>query len=179
MANVLAELMWQLRRNKELAERALAQVDDADFFTATGGEDNSIALIVKHLAGNLRSRWRDFLVSDGEKPDRNRDAEFEQLPADTRAGLMDQWESGWRELFAALEPLNDADLDRTVTIRGEPLSVLQAVVRQVAHYAYHVGQIVLLAKHHAGDRWQSLSIPRGASAAFNSRPESYRGGRRP
>lgn len=173
MANVLAELVWQLRRNKELAERALAQVDDAGFFTAAGGEDNSIALIVKHLAGNLRSRWRDFLVSDGEKPDRNRDAEFEVLPGDSRSALMKQWEAGWRELFGALEPLTDADLDRTVTIRGEPLSVLQAVVRQVAHYAYHVGQIVLLAKHHAGDRWQSLSIPRGASAAFNRNPETY------
>lgn len=151
---------------KKLAERAMDQVADADLFTAIDGEANSIAVIVKHMAGNMRSRWTDFLTSDGEKPNRNRDSEFEDPPA-TRSGLVALWESGWDCLFSALRPLTDADLASTITIRGEKHSVLQAINRQLAHYPHHVGQIVLLAKHFAGDRWQPLSIPRRASAEFN------------
>jgi len=160
---------------KALAEGAIAQVDDAQFFEPLGPEENSIALVVKHLAGNQRSRWTDFLTTDGEKADRQRDAEFERESGDTRASLLDRWEEGWRTLFAALEPLGEADLARVVTIRGEPHSVLEAVGRQLTHYAYHVGQIVLLARHHAGPRWRSLSIPRGQSAAYevSKRGERY------
>lgn len=153
---------------KRLAERAMQQVADEQLFAALDAEANSIAIIVKHLAGNMRSRFTDFLSSDGEKPDRNRDSEFEQ-PAASRAELMAQWEAGWRIVFSALEPLTDEDLESTVRIRGEAHSVMQAINRQVAHYAYHVGQIVLLAKHAAGGRWESLSIPRGRSAEFNRR----------
>lgn len=153
---------------KKLAERAMAQVPDEHLFTAIDSEANSIAVIVKHMAGNMRSRWTDFLTTDGEKPDRNRDSEFEAPPA-TRAELFALWETGWACLISALQPLTDADLARTVTIRGEKHSVLQAINRQLAHYPHHVGQIVLLAKHFAGDRWQSLSIPRRGSADFNQR----------
>ena len=134
-------------------------------------EGNSIAIIVKHMAGNMRSRWTDFLTSDGEKPDRNRDSEFVDPPA-TRKALLEVWEAGWVRVFEALEPLTEADLERTVRIRGEAHSVMQAVNRQVAHYAHHVGQIVMLAKHFARDRWQSLSVPRNRSAEFNRRVTS-------
>lgn len=147
------------RYYKTLAERAMAQVPDEQLFEAIDEENNSIAIVVKHMAGNMRSRWTDFLTTDGEKPDRNRDGEFVE-PAGTRAELMDQWETGWAYVFGALEPLTDADLGRTVTIRGEAHSVMQAVNRQVAHYANHVGQIVMLGKHFAGSRWVSLTIPR-------------------
>src|SRR4029078_12245523 len=132
------------------------------------GEANAIAIIVKHMAGNMRSRWTDFLTSDGEKPDRNRESEFEDAPA-TREALMQLWDQGWALVFGALEPLSDADLGRTVTIRGEAHSVMQAINRQVAHYAHHVGQIVMLAKHFAGGRWESLSVPRNRSAEFNQK----------
>lgn len=169
MGNALREF----RRHKALAERAMAQVDDVAFFAAAGSDSNSLATIVKHVAGNLRSRWREFLTTDGEKPDRQRDTEFVVLEGDTRESLMMRWEEGWAFLFEALEPLSDNDLERVVTIRGEPLSVLQAVIRQLTHYAYHVGQIVLLAKAHVGDGWRSLSIPRGTSAQFNQQPAKY------
>jgi hypothetical protein len=118
------------------------------------------------MAGNMRSRWTDFLTTDGEKPDRNRDTEFGDPPA-TRDALMEIWENGWKIVFAALEPLSDADLARTVTIRGEAHSVMQAVNRQIAHYALHVGQIIFLAKHFGSEHWQSLSVPRNRSAEFN------------
>ena len=154
------------RHYKTLADRAMEQVRDEDLFAALDGESNSIAVIVKHMAGNMLSRWTDFLTSDGEKPTRDRDSEFVDPPA-TRAALLKMWEEGWACMFAALEPLTDADLERTVTIRGEPHSVMQAVNRQVAHYSYHVGQIVFLAKHLAGDRWQALTVPRNKSAEFN------------
>jgi len=154
------------RYYKKLAERAMSQVSDEQLFLELDEGANSIAIIVKHMAGNMRSRWVDFLTSDGEKPDRNRDGEFIDPPA-TREALMRLWEEGWRYVFGALEPLSDADLERKVTIRGEAHSVMQAVNRQVAHYSMHIGQIVLLAKHFAGDRWQSLSIPRNKSAEFN------------
>jgi hypothetical protein len=144
---------------KQLAERAMAQATDEQLFALLDGEANSIALIVKHMAGNMRSRWTDFLTTDGEKPDRNRDSEFEEPPA-TRQELMRTWEDGWQRVFAAVEPLTEADLARTVTIRGEPHSVMQAINRQIAHYAQHIGQIILLAKHFAGAEWKTLSIPK-------------------
>lgn len=153
---------------KKLAERAMAQVSDEQLFTAIDSEANSIAIIVKHMAGNMRSRWTDFLTTDGEKPDRNRDSEFEEAPA-TRDALLAMWEAGWGSLFSALHSVTDGDLHRKVSIRGEPHSVMQAINRQLAHYPHHIGQIVLLAKHFAGDRWQSLTIPRRGSAEFNQR----------
>ncbi len=154
------------RQIKSLAERAMAQVSDDQLTQTLDAESNSIAVIVKHLAGNMRSRWTDFLTTDGEKPDRNRDSEFEAPPF-TRAALMETWESGWSCVFAALEPLMETDLKRTVYIRAEPHSVMQAINRQIAHYAGHVGQIVFLAKHFRSSEWKSLSIPRGKSADFN------------
>src|SRR5215469_13119149 len=163
----------EFKRMKALAEGAFSQVSDEQFFAAPSEGDNSIAVIVKHVGGNLLSRWTDFLTSDGEKPGRNRDVEFEIIAGDSRESLMKLWESGWAALFSALEPLNDTDLERTVTIRGEPLTVLQAVNRQIAHYSYHVGQIVYVAKHYAGTSWRSLSIPKGKSAEFNAKPKKY------
>jgi hypothetical protein len=151
---------------KRLAEQAMEQVSDAHLFIELGPETNSIAIVIKHMSGNMRSRWTDFLTTDGEKPDRNRDSEFE-APPQTRAQVLDLWEQGWACLFTAIEPLTDNDLARTVFIRGEAHSVMQAINRQVAHYQYHIGQIVLLARHFAGDRWQSLSVPRKGSAEFN------------
>ena len=153
---------------KKLAEAAIAQVTDEQLTATLDPEMNCIAQIVKHMAGNMRSRWTDFLTTDGEKPSRNRDSEFLDPPA-TRAGLLAEWEDGWSCVFGALEPLTDADLGRRITIRGEAHSVMQAVNRQLAHYPHHVGQIVLLAKHFACERWQSLSVPRNKSAEFNQR----------
>ncbi len=153
---------------KKLAERAMEQSSDEQLFVALDPEMNSIAVIVKHLAGNMISRWTDFLSSDGEKPNRDRDAEFESPPA-SREALMELWNRGWACVFSALDPLRDADLDRTITIRGEAHSVTQAISRQLAHYAYHVGQIVFLAKHFQSTQWKSLTIPRGQSKAFSER----------
>jgi uncharacterized damage-inducible protein DinB len=155
---------------KTLAERAMAQCPDKDLFTALDPEANSIAIIVKHMAGNMRSRWRDFLTTDGEKPDRNRDTEFEDAPK-TRQELMDLWEQGWKYVFDAMGALSDADLTKTVTIRSSPHSVMQAINRQIAHYAHHAGQIVFLAKHFAvkaTGKWVSLSVPRGQSQQFTA-----------
>lgn len=153
---------------KKLAERAMAQIADEQLFVALDEESNSIAIVIKHMAGNMHSRWTDFLTTDGEKPNRNRDSEFEEPPA-TREAVMAMWEQGWACMFAALKPLTDAELAHTVTIRGEAHSVMQAINRQLAHYPYHCGQIVFLAKHlgHAG--WKSLSVPRGRSEEFNKR----------
>jgi Protein of unknown function (DUF1572) len=156
---------------KKLTERAMAQCPDEELFVALDAESNSIAVIVKHMAGNMRSRFTDFLTTDGEKPDRNRDTEFENPPR-TRAELMEMWERGWKCLFDALEPLSEADLTRTVTIRTEPHSVMQAINRQVAHYAHHAGQILFLAKHFTyakTGKWESLSIARGKSAEVNAK----------
>lgn len=158
------------RQYKRLGDRAMAQCPDEGLFVMLDAESNSIAIIVKHMAGNMRSRWRDFLTTDGEKPDRNRDTEFE-APPKTRVELMEMWEGGWKNLFEALEPLTDADMTKTVTIRSSPHSVMQAINRQVAHYAHHVGQIVLLAKHFttkAGKKWETLSVPRGQSMQFTA-----------
>ena len=154
------------RYYKQLAERAMEQITDEQIFAALDPEANSIAIVVKHMAGNMRSRWTDFLTADGEKPNRNRDSEFVDPPA-TRNQLLAEWENGWACLFNAIEPLTDADLGRTITIRGESHSIMQAINRQLAHYAHHVGQIVMLAKHFASDHWQSLSVPRNQSAEFN------------
>jgi len=162
----LEDSLTLFRYNKKLAEGAMAQVTEEQLFVTIDPEANSIAIIVKHMAGNMRSRWTDFLTADGEKPDRDRDTEFEDPPA-TREALMQLWERGWDCLFGALEPLSDADLGRTVLIRGEPHSVMQAINRQMAHYANHMGQIVLLAKHLQHAQWRSLSVPRGKSADFN------------
>jgi len=153
---------------KSLGERAMAQVSDEQLFAAIDAEANSIAILVKHLGGNMLSRWTEFLTTDGEKPTRQRDQEFENPPA-TRAEVLALWESGWACLFATLEGLTDADLGRTVTIRGEAHSVMQAINRQVAHYSMHVGQIILLARHFAGREWRTLSVARGSSAEFNRR----------
>jgi len=160
-----------LRYYKKLGDRAIEQCPDADLFTALDPESNSIAIIVKHMTGNMRSRWTNFLTSDGEKPDRDRDTEFVAPPA-TRANLMQTWNDGWEKVFEALTPLSDADLNRTVAIRGEPHSVMQAINRQIAHYAYHCGQIVFLAKHFAAGEWKSLSVPRNKSAEFNRRVQA-------
>jgi len=158
---------------KKLAERAVEQCPDEGLFTTLDGESNSIAVVVKHMAGNMRSRWSDFLTTDGEKPDRRRDSEFEEPPR-TREELLALWEHGWKYVFDALEPLTDAELTRTVTIRTEPHSVMQAINRQMAHYSYHVGQITYLAKHFAAKsgKWSALTIPRKKSADFNSRVAS-------
>ena len=162
----LKDSLELFRQYKKHAERAMAQVSDEQLFAELDEGANSIAIIVKHMAGNMRSRWVDFLTTDGEKPNRDRDTEFVDPPA-TREALLAAWEDGWSRMFRALEPLSDADLGRTVAIRGEAHSVMQAVNRQVAHYAHHVGQIILLAKHFAHERWQSLSVPRNRSAEFN------------
>jgi uncharacterized damage-inducible protein DinB len=164
----LEDSLELFRYYKKLAERAMEQVSDEQLVASIDAENNSIAIVVKHMAGNMRSRWTDFLTSDGEKPNRDRDMEFVQPPA-SREALMKMWEDGWAVVFAALQPLTDADLGRTVTIRGEAHSVMQAINRQLAHYSNHIGQIVLLAKHFAGTGWQSLTVPRNRSAEFNVR----------
>jgi hypothetical protein len=165
----LDEAVKEFRKMKTLAERAMAQMSEAQFFRRIDGESNSIAIIVKHIAGNSRSRWTEFLSSDGEKPDRRRDTEFELETVDTKAALLERWEDGWRRVFAAIEPLRGEDLLRTVVIRGEPHTVVQAINRQLTHYAQHIGQILFLAKHLAGEKWQTLSIPRGKSEEFNAK----------
>jgi uncharacterized protein DUF1572 len=166
-----------LRFYKRLGDRAMAQASDEALFATIDDESNSIAIIVKHLAGNMRSRWADFLTSDGEKPDRDRDSEFEAPPR-TRAELLALWESGWQLAFDALAPLTDADLSRTAYIRTEAHSVMQTIHRQVTHYAYHVGQIVYLAKHFAGSNWNALTIPRRKSAEFNAKVASGKASQR-
>lgn len=163
----LEDALAVFRQSKRLAEGAIAQVSDAQLYATLDEEMNSIAVIMKHMAGNMRSRWTDFLTSDGEKPDRNRETEFE-APPPTRAELMAMWENGWSLVFQTLEPLREDQLATVVTIRGERHAVMQAINRQVAHYSYHVGQIVFLAKHWAGPAWRSLSIPRGKSVQFNA-----------
>ncbi|HRC86028.1 MAG TPA: DUF1572 family protein [Thermoanaerobaculia bacterium] len=168
-----SQFLHHCRREAEsyrgLAERALVQVSDAEFFASLETETNSLAVQVKHLGGNLRSRWRDFLTTDGEKADRDRDSEFIITPEDARASLMALWAAGWGELAGTLEALRPEDLSATVVIRSEPHAAVQAILRQLAHTAYHVGQIVQLARHWRGDSWQTLSVPRGGSEEFNRR----------
>jgi uncharacterized damage-inducible protein DinB len=165
-ASYLEDSLALFRYYKNLAERAMAQLTDAQLSIALDDEMNSISVMVKHMAGNMRSRWTNFLTSDGEKPDRDRDSEFTGPPA-TRDEVLALWEQGWQRVFHALEPLVEDDLLRVVTIRGEAHSVMQAINRQMAHYSYHCGQIVFLAKHLNHKAWQSLSVPRGQSAEFN------------
>jgi hypothetical protein len=162
----LEDSLTLFRYYKRLGERAMEQVTDEQLFKILDPEMNSIAVIVKHICGNMVSRWTDFLTTDGEKPGRVRDHEFENPPP-SREALMKLWEQGWGCVFGALEPLQDADLSQRVTIRSEAHSVTQAINRQLAHYAYHVGQIVLLAKHFQHTQWKNLSVPRGRSEDFN------------
>ena len=160
----LDDVLLQLRKLKDQAEQATAQIDDGQFFAALDSEANSIAIIMKHVAGNMRSRWTDFLTSDGEKPDRNRDGEFIVEGKESRAAVTAAWDDGWKRTLAAISALGPGDLSRSVRIRGEAHTVLEAINRQLTHYSAHVGQIVLLAKHYAGSSWKTLSIPRGKSA---------------
>jgi len=164
----LEELRRQLRGHKRMAEAAMSQVGDAQLFTVIDPESNSIAILVKHIAGNGRSRFRDFLTTDGEKPDRFRDREFEITAATTREEVMRWWEEGWSYVFSTVDSLQPGDLLRSVTIRQEPHTVLQALNRALAHYAQHVGQIVFLAKHLRSEKWQTLSIPRGKSEEYKT-----------
>jgi Protein of unknown function (DUF1572) len=167
-AHYLDEARRQMRGHKRLAEGAIEQLKDEELFVTLDPESNSIAVIVKHMSGNMRSRSTDFLTTDGEKPDRYRDQEFELGATTTRADLMKWWEDGWSRVFAAIETLKPEDVMRTVTIRGEPHTVLQAINRQVAHYAYHTGQIVFLAKHMRSGTWKTLSIARGKSEDYKT-----------
>ena len=163
----LQDIRNLFREYKEMAEKTLTQIDDDDFFQAVDAESNSVAVIVKHMAGNLRSRWRDFLTSDGEKEDRHRDNEFVVLDSDSRESLMAAWDNGWMIALDSIDSLKPKDLTRTITIRSEPHSVLEAINRAITHSAYHVGQIVLLAKQYKGEEWRTLSIPRNKSEDFN------------
>jgi hypothetical protein len=164
----LSDVMTQFRMLKQSAERALGQVADADLTRTLDGESNSIAVLMQHMGGNLKSRWTDFLTSDGEKPDRDRDAEFELRGEVTRAALLARWNEGWDLLFATLAALTPADLLKTVEIRWEPHSVPQAIHRQMTHQAYHVGQIVMLCRHYAGPSWFTLSVAKGKSRELNA-----------
>src|SRR5437016_2266519 len=164
----LNDAIKTFRDYKKLAEGAFAQISDEDFFRTLDEESSSIAVNIKHMAGNMLSRWTDFLTTDGEKPERDRDMEFEMLPETTRDDILAYWEKGWKCVFDAVEPLQPEDLMRTIKIRGQDHTVIQAINRQLAHYAYHVGQIVFLAKHFKSSDWQSLSVPRNKSAEFNA-----------
>lgn len=166
ISNFHVDAVKTFRAYKKMADRAMEQVPDDEFFKAIDAEANSIAVIVKHIAGNQISRWTDFLTSDGEKPDRNRDTEFEMI-GDTRESLTEFWERGWQALFDAIESLTANDFSRTVLIRGEPHTIAEAINRQLTHYAYHIGQIVLLAKHFRSAEWKTLSVPKNRSAEFN------------
>jgi hypothetical protein len=175
-AHYIDEARRQFRGNKRLAEAAITQLKDEELFVTLDPEANSVAILVKHLAGNMRSRFTDFLTTDGEKPDRFRDQEFELNAATTRTDVMRWWDEGWACVFAALDSLKPEDVMRTVTIRGEPHSVLQAINRQIAHYAGHIGQILFLAKHLRSSEWKTLSIPRGRSEEYKTAPpKSNRG----
>jgi hypothetical protein len=170
----LDEIKRQLRGHKRMAESAMAQLSDKEFFAALDPESNSVAVLAKHIAGNAHSRFTDFLTSDGEKPDRFRDREFEIHANTCREQLMRYWEDGWSVVFGTLESLKPDDVTRTVTIRQEPHTVLQALNRALAHYAQHIGQIVFLAKHLRSSQWQTLSIPRGKSEEYKvSNPGSH------
>ena len=164
----LDDALRRFRDYKQLAERAFAQISDEEFFRTLDEESNSIAINMKHMAGNMISRWTDFLTTDGEKPERNRDPEFVMLPKTSKDEMLAYWERGWQCVFDAVEPLKPEDLMRTIRVRGQDHTVVQAINRQLAHYAYHVGQIVFLAKHFKSSEWQSLSVPKNRSAEFNA-----------
>ncbi len=167
-SSILSVAIDEFQKAKKLADKAIEQLSDEQLHEQLDPESNSVAVIMRHMAGNMRSRWVDFLTSDGEKPTRMRDGEFED-PRQSRAELLAEWEDGWRCVFDALTPLTDADLQRTVYIRSEAHSVYKAISRQVAHYAGHAYQILFLAKHLKGAQWKTLSIPRGQSEEFNRR----------
>lgn len=167
-AHYLEEAARQLRGHKRMGEAAMAQLNDEEFFRAIDSESNSVAIIVKHIAGNMRSRFTDFLTTDGEKPNRHRDTEFVLDANTTRSDVMNWWEQGWKVVFDTLSSLGPDDVTRTVLIRNEPHTVLQAINRQIAHYAQHLGQIVFLAKHLKSSDWKTLSVPRGKSEEFNA-----------
>ena len=167
LQDYLADALSSFRAYKKLADKAIDQTKDDELFVTLDQESNSIAVVMKHMAGNMISRWTDFLTSDGEKPDRHRDMEFVIETNTTRDDVLAYWERGWKCVFDAVEPLTPADFDKTVTIRGQVHTVVQAINRQMTHYAYHVGQIVFLAKHFRSSEWQSLSVPRNRSAEFN------------
>jgi hypothetical protein len=167
-AHYLDEARRQMRGHKRMGEGAMTQLRDEDLFVTLDPESNSVAILVKHLAGNMRSRFTDFLTSDGEKPDRLRDTEFELTAATTRADVMKWWEEGWACVLGAIDALKPEDVMRTVRIRNEPHTVLQAINRQIAHYAAHIGQIVFLAKHLRSSEWKTLTIPRGKSEQFKN-----------
>ncbi|HEX3558332.1 MAG TPA: DUF1572 family protein [Pyrinomonadaceae bacterium] len=169
----LENVLGEFRGLKRLADKAVAQVSDEEFFRAIDPESNSIAVIMKHMAGNMRSRWTDFLTTDGEKSDRRRDSEF-LIEGEDRRAIQEKWEAGWRSVFDALAPLKAEDLTRTVRIRREPHTVVEAVNRQLTHYGEHVGQIIFLAKHLKSSGWKTLSIPRGQSEAFNRKQDEGR-----
>ncbi|MGB0043534.1 MAG: DUF1572 family protein [Terriglobales bacterium] len=164
----LEEMKRQFRGHKRMGEAAMAQLEEKDFFVALDPESNSVATLVKHIAGNARSRFTDFLASDGEKPDRFRDREFEVSEKTTREEVLRWWEQAWEHVFSALDSLTPEDVQRTVTIRSEPHTVMQALNRALAHYAQHIGQIVFLAKHLCSEQWRTLSIPRGKSEDYNT-----------
>jgi Protein of unknown function (DUF1572) len=164
--NYLADAVQSFRNYKKLADKSIEQVSDDEFFRPIDGEANSIAVIVKHIAGNLRSRWSDFLTADGEKPDRNRDGEF-IADNDTRESLLEFWEKSWQILFDSIEPLTVEDFAKTITIRGQSHTICEAINRQSMHYAYHIGQIAFLAKHFRCENWQTLSVAKNKSGEFN------------
>ena len=166
--NYLDDARSAMRAYKKLADKAIAQLKDDEFFIALDEEANSVAVVMKHMAGNMLSRWTDFLTSDGEKPDRNRDMEFVIEPQTTKDDVIAYWEHGWKCVFDALEPLRVEDFEKKVMIRGEEHTIVQAINRQLMHYAYHIGQIVFLAKHFRSAEWKSLSIPKNRSAEFNA-----------
>lgn len=165
----LKDAIGSFKAYKKLAEKAIEQVTDQELFVTLDEEGNSIAVVMKHMAGNMLSRWTDFLTSDGEKPDRNRDMEFVIEEGTTKEAVLAYWERGWQAVFAAVEPLQPQDFERTVSIRGEAHTIVQAINRQLTHYSYHVGQIVFLAKHFRSSQWKSLSVPRNRSAEFNAK----------
>jgi Protein of unknown function (DUF1572) len=167
LQDYLADAISSFRAYKKLAEKALEQVTEEELFATIDPESNSIAVVMKHMAGNMLSRWTDFLTTDGEKPTRNRDMEFVIEEGTTKEQLLAYWERGWETVFGAVEPLKPEDFERTITIRGELHTLFQAINRQMTHYAYHTGQIVFLAKHFRSTEWKSLSIPRNRSAEFN------------
>ena len=170
--NYFEDAISSLKSYKKLADKAIAQLKDEEFFVALDEEANSVAVVMKHMAGNMFSRWTDFLTSDGEKPDRNRDMEFVIEANTSKDDVLDYWERGWASVFAAIEPLKPEDFEKKVMIRGEPHTIVQAINRQLTHYSYHIGQIVFLAKHFRSAQWNSLSIPRNKSAEFNVKMQS-------
>lgn len=168
-ARFLEESVGIFRKQKALGDRAIAQLDDSQIFVTIDEESNSVAIIVKHMRGNMRSRWTTFLTTDGEKPDRRRDDEFLSLDDQTRALVIAWWEEGWKFVFDGLTGMSPSDVDATVRVRGQPMSAMAAILRQIDHYGQHVGQIVFLAKHIRGAAWETLSIPRGKSEEVNAK----------